>query len=41
MDNGAEVTQELTDKFYGSRDFAVKDPEGNRWYFGTYRGHPR
>lgn len=41
VDNGAEVTQELTDKSYGSRDFAVKDPEGNRWYFGTYRGHPR
>jgi hypothetical protein len=20
---------------------AVLDPEGNRWYFGTYRGHPR
>lgn len=41
VENGAEVTQELTDKSYGSRDFAVKDPEGNRWYFGTYRGHPR
>ncbi|MEV6211981.1 AraC family transcriptional regulator [Kitasatospora sp. NPDC051914] len=26
---------------YGSRDFAARDPEGNRWYFGTYRGEPR
>jgi uncharacterized glyoxalase superfamily protein PhnB len=27
----------LTDTDYGSRDFAVRDPEGNHWYFGTYR----
>jgi uncharacterized glyoxalase superfamily protein PhnB len=38
---GAEVTMELTDTDYGSRDFAVRDPEGNRWSFGTYRGAPR
>jgi uncharacterized glyoxalase superfamily protein PhnB len=38
---GAKVVQELTDKDYGSRDFAVLDPEGNHWSFGTYRGHPR
>ena len=38
---GATVVEELTDKDYGSRDFAVLDPEGNRWTFGTYRGHPR
>ena len=29
------------DTDYGSRDFAVRDPEGNRWSFGTYRGEPR
>ena len=23
------------------RDFAARDPEGNRWSFGTYRGEPR
>ena len=23
-----------------ARDFAAADPEGNRWTFGTYRGHP-
>ena len=34
---GAEVVMELTDTDYGSRDFAVRDPEGNLWNFGTYR----
>jgi uncharacterized glyoxalase superfamily protein PhnB len=38
---GAEVLTELHDTSYGSRDFAVRDPEGNRWSFGTYRGEPR
>jgi uncharacterized glyoxalase superfamily protein PhnB len=33
---GAEITMELTDQDYGSRDFAVRDPEGNHWNFGTY-----
>ena len=33
---GAEVVRELTDTDYGSRDFAVRDPEGNLWNFGTY-----
>ncbi len=41
VENGAVVVCELADKDYGSRDFAVRDPEGNQWYFGTYRGHPR
>ena len=39
--NGAVVVAGLTDKDYGSRDFSVRDPEGNQWSFGTYRGHPR
>jgi uncharacterized glyoxalase superfamily protein PhnB len=34
---GAEITMELRDTDYGSRDYAAKDPEGNAWYFGTYR----
>ena len=34
---GAEITMELRDTDYGSRDYAAKDPEGNVWYFGTYR----
>jgi uncharacterized glyoxalase superfamily protein PhnB len=35
--NGGEVAVELTDTDYGSRDFTVRDPEGNLWAFGTYR----
>ncbi len=38
---GAKVLRELHDTDYGSRDFAVLDPEGNHWSFGTYRGEPR
>lgn len=39
--HGAKVTKELYDTDYGSRDFAVEDPEGNHWAFGTYPGAPR
>jgi uncharacterized glyoxalase superfamily protein PhnB len=39
--HGAKVTVELHDTDYGSRDFAIEDPEGNRWVFGTYPGAPR
>jgi uncharacterized glyoxalase superfamily protein PhnB len=38
---GAEVISGLHETDYGSRDFAVRDPEGNRWSFGTYPGEPR
>jgi uncharacterized glyoxalase superfamily protein PhnB len=38
---GARLIRDLQDTDYGSRDFAVLDPEGNRWSFGTYRGAPR
>jgi uncharacterized glyoxalase superfamily protein PhnB len=38
---GAEILSGLHETDYGSRDFAVRDPEGNRWSFGTYRGEPR
>ncbi|HEX9066370.1 MAG TPA: VOC family protein [Streptosporangiaceae bacterium] len=38
---GAEIIMELHETDYGSRDFAARDPEGNRWSFGTYRGEPR
>src|SRR4051812_37603482 len=34
---GAEVVMELTDQDYGSREYAIRDPEGNVWTFGTYR----
>ncbi|MGX7679991.1 VOC family protein [Jatrophihabitans sp. DSM 45814] len=40
-DAGAQITMELTNTDYGSRDFAIRDREGNRWSFGTYRGEPR
>jgi uncharacterized glyoxalase superfamily protein PhnB len=38
---GAEITTGLHETDYGSRDFAARDPEGNHWSFGTYRGEPR
>lgn len=34
---GGEIALEITDTDYGSRDFTVRDPEGNLWAFGTYR----
>jgi uncharacterized glyoxalase superfamily protein PhnB len=37
---GAEVVMGLTDQEYGSREFAVRDPEGNLWCFGTYQPGP-
>jgi uncharacterized glyoxalase superfamily protein PhnB len=37
----AEILTPPHDTDYGSRDFAARDPEGNRWSFGTYRGEPR
>jgi uncharacterized glyoxalase superfamily protein PhnB len=33
---GAEIVMEPTDQDYGSRDFVIRDPEGNLWSFGTY-----
>ncbi|MET7397398.1 VOC family protein [Dactylosporangium sp. NPDC005572] len=38
---GAEIIDDLTETDYGSRGFAARDPEGNLWSFGTYRGEPR
>lgn len=34
---GGEVAMPLTDTDYGSRDFTLRDPEGNLWSFGSYR----
>lgn len=34
---GATVVMDLVDQDYGSREFAVTDPEGNVWSLGTYR----
>ena len=33
---GADIVRELRDTDYGSRDFAIRDLEGNTWSFGTY-----
>lgn len=38
---GAQILSEPHHTDYGSYDFALCDPEGNRWSFGTYRGEPR
>ncbi|NBE54274.1 VOC family protein [Streptomyces boluensis] len=40
-DSGARILREIADEPYGSREFAITDPEGNQWAFGTYRGEPR
>lgn len=37
----AMITRRLQDTDYGNREFAVQDPEGNLWSFGTYRGEAR
>ncbi|KUF15332.1 VOC family protein [Streptomyces silvensis] len=40
-DAGVKVLREIEDQPYGSREFGVADPEGNKWTFGTYPGEPR
>lgn len=37
---GAEILEGPVDRDYGSRDIVTRDPEGNIWSFGTYRGAP-
>jgi uncharacterized glyoxalase superfamily protein PhnB len=34
---GADIVVEIVNTDYGSRDFTLRDPEGNLWAFGTYR----
>ncbi|MET8475261.1 VOC family protein [Streptomyces sp. NPDC006422] len=41
VDAGVKILREIADQPYGSREFAIVDPEGNRWSFGTYAGEPR
>jgi uncharacterized glyoxalase superfamily protein PhnB len=38
---GAEVTRGPAETDYGSVEVGLRDPEGNQWSFGTYRGEPR
>lgn len=35
---GAEVVQPLESKPYGGQGCTLRDPEGNLWSFGSYRG---
>ena len=34
---GAEITRELEDTPYGSREYTCRDLDGHVWSFGTYR----
>ena len=35
---GATVVRRPEDQDYGGRSCALRDPEGNQWSFGSYRG---
>jgi uncharacterized glyoxalase superfamily protein PhnB len=37
---GAEITREIEDTPYGSREYSARDLEGHTWSFGTYRPEP-
>jgi len=37
-DAAVSFVRELREEDYGSLGFSVRDPEGNVWSFGTYRG---
>lgn len=38
---GADMVRHLENQEYGNREFTFRDPEGNLWSFGYYRGEPR
>ena len=38
---GADVVRPLQSPPYGGQEFSVRDPEGNSWSVGSYRGAPR
>ncbi|WP_308012114.1 VOC family protein [Actinacidiphila acidipaludis] len=38
--SGAAVLAPPADQDYGSREYTVRDPEGNLWTFGTYVPQP-
>lgn len=38
---GAQVVRPVADQGHGGREFVVRDPEGNHWSIGSYRGEPR
>jgi uncharacterized glyoxalase superfamily protein PhnB len=41
QDAGADVARPLGEPGHGGREFTVRDPEGNSWSVGDYRGAPR
>ena len=38
---GAAIVRDLSTPDYGGLEFSVRDPEGNSWSVGDYRGAPR
>ncbi|TCP50911.1 putative glyoxalase superfamily protein PhnB [Tamaricihabitans halophyticus] len=38
---GVEMVRDVADQEYGNRELSIRDPEGNLWSFGYYRGEPR
>ena len=36
-DAGAEILQEPEETTFGARGYLARDPEGNRWFFASYR----
>ena len=40
LQHKVDVVCPLSDTDYGSREFVVRDPEGNLWSFGSYTGQP-
>jgi uncharacterized glyoxalase superfamily protein PhnB len=36
VEKGADVFRHPVDQDYGSREYAARDLEGNRWSFGAY-----
>ena len=41
VSSSASIVREPNDTDYGSREFAVSDPEGHIWTFGSYRPQSR
>jgi uncharacterized glyoxalase superfamily protein PhnB len=39
--SGADVLRPLAEVPHGGTEFSFRDPEGNAWSVGSYRGEPR
>jgi uncharacterized glyoxalase superfamily protein PhnB len=40
LQHHADVVRPIAETDYGAREFTVRDPEGNMWSVGDYRGEP-